>query len=160
MVHDPRYERRLAETPSRFLKYIDRYNFESEMLQSLVQQNPDVIYSETFSLATAQTYGNPKFVNVAGRAVVIYGINTQSSAAYDPVANTGVETIAAGAFVFCRFNQPDPNPLKGMPLKHNRGYRGDFNGLYLSWPAQANTSARLLVLKFDEQPWQSGEAAT
>lgn len=147
-----------SETPNRFAKWWNRYRFAPEELQTLNQYNDSLYYSELLDLSVAQAITAPKEIVIAGRAIVIYG----TSSAYDPMANTGLEVVASDIVVGCFFNdEPLPSASRQVfPLKHNRGFRGDFRKVRLTWPAQSGKFARLYILKFDEQPWQSGESAT
>lgn len=153
------YSEERFSIPSRFLKYVSRFLFSSDEIQDLEQNNYPVTYTEILDLSVAQSFSNPKVINVPGRAVVIYGVT--SATVYDPVANTGAETVDTTVMVFCRFTRESQDTRSNAAvLKHNRGVRGDFTKLYLSWPAQANLSARLKIIKFDETPWYNGEFAT
>lgn len=136
------------------LKKITEYDIDGNEIQTLISQNPDVIYTEVLDLTSAQSVGNPKIVQVTGRAAVIYGYASGSQ--YNGTANTGVEVVEPAAFVNARINfNREQNT---MHFKHNRGFRGTFNTLYLSWPAQANVKALLVIFKADAQPWITGEA--
>lgn len=135
-------------------KFITEYDIEGEELQTLQGQNPDVIYTQVLDLTTAQPVTNPIEVAVSGRAAVIYGY--ASGSAYNQVANTGVEVTEPSAFCIARINFN--REQNSMHFKHNRGFRGSFNKLFLSWPAQANVKALLVVFKADAQPWISGES--
>lgn len=158
----PFYDITREEMPSANLKWVSRYRIEGQELQNLKQQNIAPVISIILDLSVAQVFSNPFQWSQPGRAVAIYGIDSTSSTttAYDPVANTGIEKVASDVFVFCRFNELSNDDKQGLALKHNRGYRGDFSGLFLSWPAQATRKARLVIYNFDEMPWQNGEAAT
>lgn len=158
----PFYNNTREETPLATLKWNSRYTFEGGELQNLKQQNIAPLISIILDLTVAQVYTAPFNWSQPGRAVAIYGIDTTSASTskYDPVTNAGTEKVASDVFVFCRFNEPSNDDKQGTALKHNRGFRGDFSGLFLSWPAQTNRAARLVVYNFDEMPWQNGEAAT
>lgn len=144
------YDPKLFDPASDFLKFRSRYNFECQEIQDLIGRNGDVIYTEVLDLTVAVPITAPVIRDVIGRSVVIYGLT--SATRYDPVANTGIETISNNPFVFARIN--DPRLENGFALKHNRGFRGDFTKLFLTWPAQSGVNARLVVHKFDANPWQ------
>ena len=153
-----RYRKWRHYTPSGDLKYISPYEWEGAELQFLQQNATDKILSVVVDLSVVQSFQNPMIISSPGRAVVIYGINNASAGAYDPVANTGLEPAATSAFIFARIDSARAD--EGIPLKHNRGFRGPFYQLFLSWPAQATTKARIVVYKCGWVPWQNGEAAT
>lgn len=156
MNKKPEYARHQADVASEGFKYRSRYEMEGAELHNLNAQKPAKYYTQVLDLSVAAPPTNPRLIQVAGRSVAIFGITTATL--HDPDANTGIETVAPSAFVWAYFDD-DIND-NGIPLKHSRGFRGDFWRLRLTWPAQAGVSARLIVFKFDEQPWQSGEAAT
>lgn len=155
------YQGRQFDKPKADLKYRPRYQQDGPELQYLAQNCPDVLYTELLDLTVAQNTGAPKVIEVPGRSVVIYGVNSTTPtnvADFSLAQNGGNDPVSAAAFVLARINNNTPNCSYG--LKHNRGFRGDFLRLFLSWPVQANTKARLYVFKFDAQPWVNGEAAT
>lgn len=157
------YGNRKWDIPSGDLKLRNRYGFTSEELQDMIQNKYSPVYSVILDLTIAAPISIPQLVNIPGRAVVIYGINVTgggANAPYDPVANTGIEPIASTAFVFARFNSQTSQSDNGICLKHNRGLIGTFPFVYLTWPAQSNVKARLVVYNWDGQPWNAGEAAT
>ena len=157
--NDGSYRGLKYETPSRFQKYDGPYAIHSDELQDLKQLRQPPIYHEVLDLRTAQAVTSPKIINVPGRAVVIYGVTFATL--FEPSlgqAGGGVETVVSTVVVDCRIEEDLPEA--SYMLKHNRGYRGLFTRLFLSWPAQSNNVAHLYVLKYDGQPWQSGEAAT
>jgi len=148
-MSDDGYRRQRHLTPSGDLKYISRYPIEGAELQDLIQRQPDVAYTQVLDLGTAQTPQSPLEVPVPGRVAVIHGFLTAN--AYNPATNTGQEPAEISAFVQCRMNIDRAE--NAVFMRHNRGYRGTFNKLFLSWPAQAGVSARLTVLKYDSTPW-------
>lgn len=150
---EDQYGERKFWTPSGFLKYFSRYTVSSEELQDLQQNKYQPIYTETLDLTIANPQSTAKIINQPGRAVVIYGV--RSDTVYDPVANTGTE-ITTGANIWCRFNEQN-QPGDGMMLKHGRGYIGSFQKLCLTWPAQSLTNARVIIFKWDGTPWLTGE---
>lgn len=149
------YQQREFTTPSRFLKWISRYHFQSEELQDLVQTQGQKIHSMLVDLSVARDRTNPLIINEPARAIVIYGVTTSS--AYDPEANTGIETVANTAMMACWFDDDRRNAENLYVLKHGRGYRGDFRQVTLMWPAQSNVSARIHIYHFNDIPWVSGD---
>lgn len=127
-------------TPSGFLKWIDRYNYEGQELQDLIQTAPVPIQVQTLDCTVAQTISLPMLY--PGRSFVIYF--------YDSTSTT--KTVKPNGFVKVRIN--DDRAENEFPAKHNRGYRGDYYRLFLSWPAQANTKADLVMHMFDDDPWE------
>lgn len=154
MSIDSFYRNQRQVTPSADRKYITEYDIEGAEIQTLNQQNPDVIYTQILDLTVAQPVTDPVKVPVSGRAAVIYGYASGSE--FDPVANTGVEVSEPAAFVNARINFN--RAQNQMHFKHNRGFRGSFNEMYLSWPAQAGIKALLVIFKADAQPWITGES--
>ena len=155
-----RYRKRLHYTPSGDLKYISPYDWEGAELQALQQRNFDTLYTQILDLTVAQTFQAPLLVNQPGRAICLYGIDTTNASgrAYNPVTNTGTEAVATDVFVFCAINSTQAH--EGLALKHNRGFRGPFGYVNLSWPAQNNRNARLVIYRCGWVPWLSGEFAT
>lgn len=134
--------------------WISEYELSAPDLQNLQQQNPDVLQSITLDLSVAQAYGDPLILNAPGRAFTLLGYSLSS--AYNPTTNTGVEQSEPGVFVNVRINA---DRLENQyPLKHNRGFRGNFGKLFLSWPAQANMGARLIILRSEREPWLNQES--
>lgn len=104
-------------------KWITGYELMGDELQTLNSQNPDVVYTQILSLATAQATSLE--VNVPGRAFTLYGYPANGQ--YNPVTNVGTEPKDPGVFVECRVNYDRSE--NAFPLKHNRGFRGTFNKL-------------------------------
>jgi len=147
-----RNQRHLTPSPSE--KWISEYDIDGREIQFLQQGNPDVIFTKDLDLSVAQTVGDPLIIPIVGRGVVIMGYSLASK--YNPTANTGTEVAEPSAFVSCRVNGNDPS--KAYPLKHNRGFRGSFNQLFLSWPAQTNVGAKLIIFKADLMPYHNSES--
>lgn len=143
MYHSQRFER-----PSGFLKWINRYHWASELAQSLVQTPPRSLHVQTIDLSTARDVGNPLIIEVPGRGFVFYGYTGSSS----------TRAVNADTFVHVRINRDMITNF--FPAKHQRGYRGDFSRLFLSWPAQSGISVDLVIFEFDARPWQGGQEAT
>lgn len=147
------YRQFLQLTPNRYQKWISGYDFPGPEIQDLQQRTHGIIHSQILNLTAAQSPANPMVISVPGVAAVIYGVNSANS--YDVVNNTGLEQAEPSAFVGGRINADRPENF--FPFKHNRGFVGSFNSLYLSWPAQNNTYARLVIFKYDARPWINGE---
>lgn len=152
---DSFYRTQRAVTPLGDMKRIGEYDIEGADLQSLQQQNPDILYNLILDLSVARAITDPLVVQCPGRAAVIYGYS--SATQYDgTAAATGVEVSEPATFIVCRVNSNRAE--NSFHMKHNRGFHGTFNSLWLSWPAQANIKARLVVFKGDAYPWMSAEA--
>lgn len=154
----------LNNTPSDFKKWGGPYDFSPEELDVLQRRNLSASWSQVFLASTAQTPQQPLIINQPGRAFRIVGLTTATK--YDPVANTGIETVATtvfvGAFIYSKYgnNQGFNDIDEAIFVKHGGGYRGDFLSLGLFWPAQASNSFRITVYHYDGVPWQSGDAST
>lgn len=161
---DERVYRRFRHQPAQEnLKYRNRYQFDSAELNDIQQTNPDPLQSTVLDLTTSRGIAadnlGPLELPFHGRFVVLYGVDTSGVGLFDPVTSpTGTDPVKTSAFVLCAINQDRADNY--YPLKHARGFRGDIFKLFLRWPAQATTKARLIVGTFDGSPWQSGEAAT
>lgn len=127
-------------TPSGFKKWIDRYNYEGQELQDLIQTAPSPIQVQTLDCTVAQTIALE--FKYPARAFVIYF--------YDSTSTT--KTIKPNGYVQVAINENRAENT--FPAKHNRGYRGDYYRLFLTWPAQANTKADLVMHMFDDDPWE------
>lgn len=153
-MSDGRYKPFRQDIPSAGMKYVDRYQMPSEDLQNLQQQNPDVLYVQTLDLSVARPLTDPLEINTPGRAITLLGYSL--SGVYAPQTNVGTEPSEPGVFVSCRinFNREE----NAYPLKHNRGFRGNFTKLFLTWPAQANMGAKIIIFRYDATPWVNNEA--
>lgn len=157
------YRNQRFDPANDFQKYVGPYQFDSNELHNLEQQGIQRIHSQVLDLTTAQSPKQPLEVNISGRAFKLKGINTQTGAVYDIVANTGIEVVNTTAQIGAWLNQPGVGNLNRtdyLIIKSGDGYRGDFMKLFLFWPAQANVQARLTIFKFDDTPWTSGDSST
>lgn len=161
------YQDRLFQIPSEQLKWRSRYHFLSEELQFLVQNQERAIWTDTFDLSTARPPSNPLIINEVGRGIIIFGLTTATI--YDPSANTGIETVATSSMMAAKLNPAgdgtnislvNADKRDYVILKHNRGFMGEFKSVALTWPAQSNNAARVVIWKWDGTPYMSGEAAT
>lgn len=128
-------------TPSGFKKWIDRYNYDGQEIQDLIQTAPVPLQVQTLDCTAAQSVS--LLMNYPARAFVIYFYDSASP----------IKTIKPNGFVKVRIN--DDRIENEFPAKHNRGFRGDYYRLFLSWPAQANTKADLVMHMFDDDPWET-----
>ncbi len=158
------YRNQRQEIADRFRKFVNRYTFNGDELEDLIQTNPLKFTTYTYDLTNPQIGSQTRKLKMPGRAIVMYGVTTDTL--YDPRTNVGIETVAPAAFMWATFEGAHGGPSinqsnnYGLPLKHNRGFVGDFIGVNLSFPGQANTTARVIIFHFDGHPWQGGEAAT
>lgn len=143
------YEAMRFFKPSEFLKWINRYHWQSEELQALSQSPPKAVYTQTIDLSSARLDSDPLIVRCPGRAFVAYGFTTAT-------LNT-TRTNATDIYLSARIGQN--NPEFAFPVKHNRGFRGDFLELYLSWPAQSGKSCDLVIHQFDDDPWEEDSSS-
>lgn len=143
------YALRKAEQPSSTQKYIDGYDLTGAEIQNLEQHGYSVVKVITLDLSVAQPTSNPVVINFQGRAFTLQGF--PSSAIYDPAANTGVEPHEASAFVNVFINHQTPD--MAYPLHSGGGFRGTFNKLFLTWPAQGNIKAKFICFLYSATPW-------
>lgn len=152
------------DTPSDFKKWRSPYEFTSEEIDILQRMNLTPTWSNVFAVSTAQTPQQPLIINQPGRAFRVTGLTTATK--YDPVANTGIETVASSVFVGCFIyskygnNQGFNDIDQAIFLKHGSGFRGDFMSLGLFWPAQSSNSVRITIYRYDGVPWQNGDTGT
>ena len=147
------------ETPDALRKWKGPYQFDSMELQDLVTQHIQPTWTRTIDLGTAQSPQQPLVLEQPGRAFRVQGLTT--STLYDPVANTGIETVATTVFAGVFINQSQGgDPADAIFLKNGNGFRGDFIRLALFWPAQSGNSLRITIYRYDGQPWMSGDFST
>lgn len=124
---------------------INPYDMDSRLLDDLIKRQLGPVHVQTLDLRTAST---ETFINVAGRAFVLYGHD-----------NSATKAIVTTIYVPTYINQ------KGIvggafPAKHGRGFIGPFAYLTLAWAAQSNAYADLIIFRGSERPWVDGEACT
>lgn len=119
------------------------YDLSSDLLIDPVLRTLKPFSRYTFDLSSNNPLtGTVVPLQVQGYGFVIFGFTTGGNL----VANTAYMDIGVNA------NEPDQR----FPALHARGYGGAFNGLFLQWAAQANTSCSLLVFKSNRfPPWTS-----
>lgn len=120
--------------------FVSEYDISTQELGDDIKRNLGVVFVQSFDLSVAQT--SPLEVNVPGRSFVPYGFTTASA----------VQTREEDILVNVNINaQNNGNPL---PCKHNRGFIGSFQKLYLTWPAQNGKSFNLVIHRSIRIPWQ------
>ena len=68
------------------------------------------------------------------------------------------QTRVTGGLVTVYVNQQDgSNPAFALDCKHNRGFRGSYSQLFLSWKAQANTTLNFVMLRSCLTPWMTDD---
>lgn len=124
-------------------QFRSEYDFPTDLLIDLNQRDIGPLFVQTLNLATA---GTLQLLNTAGRALVPYFWNT----------GTANKTRAPAGFITTYINQQDSqNPQFALTMKHNRGYRGSFAQLYISWTAQPGVSVDLVILRSKMTPWMT-----
>lgn len=124
---------------------INPYDIDSRLVDDLIQRGLGPVHVQTLNLATANT---GEFINVAGRAFVLYGHD-----------NSATKAINTTIYVPTYINQKTPVGM-AFPSKHGRGYIGPFAYLTLAWAAQAGAYADLIIFRGSDRPWVDGEACT
>lgn len=136
--------------PDRLRQYQSRYDMPSELIQDIQQRAVRPFTKYVLDLATAQAVTDPWVLSVPGRGFVIFG--------YTAATELTTKTLAASALV--NVGVENPSTQTTWTAKHNRGFRGDFTKLFLSWPAQTGNKCEFYVFHYDEQTYSTGEAAT
>lgn len=144
------YQDRRFYPADRFQKYKTGYDLDTDAIQALVAQNPDVIYQQRLDLSVANSVSSPTVINVPGTAFAFYGFPQAS--AYSITTNTGTEPHEPSAFVHCRIN--NNRAENGFNVKSGKGFKGDFNALYLTWPAQGSIYGQIVIYKYDLHPFE------
>lgn len=123
-------------------QYPSEYDFDTSLLNDLNSRDIAPLKVVTLSLATAGS----QFFAEPGRAFVPYFFTTGSS----------TKARVTGGFVTCYVNQTDANNTNfALTAKHNRGYRGSYSQMYITWTAQAGVSVDLVFLKSRATPWMT-----
>lgn len=137
-------EHRRFVTPRQGEQFPSEYDFPSDLLTDLQGRDvaPLVIY--TLDLSSAGS----KDIHVPGRGFVPYFYQTASA----------IKTRQTAGLITTYVNQRDAsNPAFAHPSKYNRGFRGSFSRLYLTWAAQAGTSVDFLIHRSDLTPWMTDD---
>ena len=137
-----------------FSDFENRYDMSSPLIQDLAQRDIKPFHKFTLDLTVAQPITNPFEINLPGRGFVLFGVTSDTI--------SGIKSVSSTALVNVNLNRrSNSSDISGQwTAKHNRGYRGDFERLFLDWPAQSGVNAEFYVFRFDEVPYMSGEAAT
>lgn len=133
------------ERPDSNKEIVNPYDLDSKLFQDLAQRKINPVFVTTIDLRTAGQLSLPK----PGFHFVIYG--------HDGSATKTVNTTVLVSAIINNINDDGSTPF---PAKHARGFSGPFHGLWLSWTAQANAYADVLVFLNPDKPWIDGESAT
>lgn len=141
--------------PERLREFASRYDMPSQNIQDLNQRRVIPFTKYIIDLSAAKTAADPFVIQTPGRGFVCYGFIASTLDTYKTVSSNIIVNVRVGQ------NLPECE----WSAKHNRGFRGDFDKLYLYWPQQVGTmdaavSAEFYVFKFDGQPYMGGESAT
>lgn len=139
------FERRF-ETPRQGEQFQSEYDFDSSLLVDLNQRDIAPLFVVTLNLANA---GSQLF-NIPGRAFVPYFWNT----------GTTNKTRNTAGFVTAYVNAQDgSNSNVALTCKHNRGYRGSYSSMFISWTAQPGVSVDLVFHRSKCTPWMTDALA-
>lgn len=129
---------------------VNPYDIDSRLLDDMVKRGLGPVHVETINLGTANA---GYFVNVAGRAFVLYGYASDSAT---KAVNT---TIYVPAYI-AQKGAIGP----AFPAKHGRGFIGPFPWLTLAWASQKSAGvdiyADLIIFRGSDRPWIDGETCT
>lgn len=90
-----------------------------------------------------------KSFNTPGRAFVPYFF----------VTGTTNKVQAPGGLVTVYVNEENSNNTNvALSCKHNRGYRGSYSRMYITWAAQPGVSVDLVFLRSKRTPWMTTSA--
>ena len=128
--------------PIEGVAYQSEYDMDSAVIQDPITRDTAPLIVTTIDVSVAGT----KILNIPGRAFVPY---------FFDLSSTNKERVDAG-FVNVYMNTVYAEGIP-FPAKHNRGYRGSFTQLFLSWPAQANTAVDFVILRSKYTPWMTDD---
>ncbi|PWU11831.1 MAG: hypothetical protein C5B47_00275, partial [Verrucomicrobia bacterium] len=147
MKHDdfetPDYKR--FEKPDEGTQYQSEYDIPSSVIQDPITRDTAPIVVRTLDLSVAGSV----ILKSPGRAFVGYFFAT----------NSVNRLRAPSGLVNVAINNDGSNPFQIFPAKHNRGFRGSFTELTLSWTAQPNTSVDFVIHRSKYTPWMTDDAS-
>ena len=114
------------------------------VIQDMIARAPKPFHIETLDLRTA----GEKLIQVPGFHFVIYGHD-----------GTDIKAVNTQALVNVYWGI-QKNESKPFPAKHARGISAPFQALYLTWPAQSNVYADVIVFHGMYRPYIDGESCT
>lgn len=123
------------------------YDFDSSELADLISRDIAPFQVFTIDLST-QPLNGVLTLPVPGRAFVPYFWQTNSTN----------RTRQPSGLVNVAVNCDGSDAIQVFPAKHNRGFRGSFATLALTWANQANTSVDFVIHKSCNTPWMTDDA--
>ncbi len=135
----PPYERFVR--PVEGTEYPSEYDLKSALIIDPIERTTAPINKVTLDLTTARLPSDPYVIIQPGRAFVPYFFET----------GTVSKLRALTGSMNVRVN--DDRPDKNIFCVNNRGYRGGFIRLYLSWIAQPGISVDFITLRSWREPW-------
>lgn len=133
------------QTPVQGKQYPSEYDIPSDLLADLLARDVATVVVQTLNLATAGTF----VLTTPGRGFVPYFWRTSSS--NKARVATGIISVFIGTEAPTGFED-------SFPAKHNRGFRGTFSKLYLSWNAQSDTSVDFVIHRSKRTPWMTDDS--
>lgn len=121
------------------------YDIPPDVLNQVIKDKREPFFVQTINLSTASA--SPLEISVPGTAIVIRGHD-----------NSATKAVNTTPLINCQFERASSD--QAYPLKHNFGFCGVFSKVYLSWPAQTNVYADVIIYKGLFRPWIDGSAAT
>jgi len=136
------YRDQRFKTPRQGEQVHSEYDIPSDEIQDLNSRDVGPLVVTTIPLDSAGSM----WLNTPGRAFVPYFF----------VENDTIKTRVKNGVCTVYVNQEDAsNPSLGYPCKHNRGFRGSFSQVFITWPAQSNVSMDFVILKSEYTPWMT-----
>lgn len=133
------------QAPVQGKQFQSEYDIPSDLIADLIARDVQCVVVQTLNLATAGSF----VLTTPGRGFVPYFWATSSSNK-QRVLN-GLVSVFIGTEAPTGFED-------AFPAKHNRGFRGTFSKLYLSWNAQANTSVDFIIHRSKRTPWMTDDS--
>lgn len=138
-------EHRRFVTPKQGEQFASEYDFPTDELTDLQGRDIAPVFVISQNLAVAGTLALP---NLPGRGFVPYFF----------VTGTVQKQRQPGGLLTVYVNQLDSSQSAlGVNAKHNRGFRGSFAQLFLSWPAQPGVSVDLVIHRSKFLPWMTDD---
>ncbi len=139
-------DRKRFTTPRQGEQFSSEYDFPSDLLQDLQGRDIEPVSVTNINLATAGSL----LLTIRGRGFVPYFYLTTTATTNKAREPAGLVTVYV--------NQADSsNSTLAVPAKHNRGFRGSFFQVFITWAAQANTSVDFVIHKSKFTPWMTDD---
>lgn len=130
--------------PDEGKEYPSEYDIPSDVIYDPIQRGTQPLVVVTIDMSVAGT----RLLPIPGRAFVPYFWATNS---------TNKQRVLSG-LVNVAINASDDGAAETLwPGKYNRGFRGSFTQLYLSWNAQSNTTLDFVILRSCYTPWMTDD---